>query len=190
MKLFRLAALVGFCSLVSAATAGDPTSSIDPATRNATFAPAGTIAPSATSPTVDSVVQQKRVSPGVIEKSLAAVGDRRAPIAVEEARDKTVLEKNSRSPETSAATSTANASAFDHRVAAISVTDNRRQPPLVAKYQDGMVAASAANLARFPAASSATGATINRFVFRHNAPEAAPGPLPATPAGADAATRN
>ncbi|HVS53624.1 MAG TPA: hypothetical protein VHD62_14815 [Opitutaceae bacterium] len=190
MKLFRLAALVGSSSLAFTAMAGDATGAIDPATRNASFAPAGAPAPVAATPTVDSAVQQKRVPTSVVEKQPAAVGDRRAPIAIEEARDKTVIEKDSRRPAPSPATSTATASAFDHRVAAISVTNDRRQPPLVSKYQDGMVAASAANLARFPAASSATGATINRFVFRHNAPDAAAAPLAATPAGADAAARN
>jgi hypothetical protein len=44
----------------------------------------------------------------------------------------------------------------------------------VAKYQDGLAAASAANLARFPADGAATTAKVNRFVFRKNGAEASP----------------
>ena len=48
-------------------------------------------------------------------------------------------------------------SAFDHRTATISTGGDTKQPPLVRKYQDSLVAASATNMARFPALDRATG---------------------------------
>ncbi|MEY4088623.1 MAG: hypothetical protein RJB55_894, partial [Verrucomicrobiota bacterium] len=57
-------------------------------------------------------------------------------------------------------------------------------PPTVSKYQDRLDAASASNMARFPALNGATTAKINRFVFRKNTaePDRVLGDVSVTPA--------
>jgi hypothetical protein len=61
----------------------------------------------------------------------------------------------------------------------------------VAKYQDGLTSASATNMARFPAVDRATGAKINRFVFRKNPDEvsAVTGGAEVTPAAGGSVIR-
>jgi hypothetical protein len=55
----------------------------------------------------------------------------------------------------------------------MSTAADSNKPQLITKYQDGLTSASATNMARFPALDRATGAKINRFVFRKNAPDPA-----------------
>ena len=106
----------------------------------------------------------------VVDKQSAAIGDRRAAIDLKETRDKNIRDKDSHRPETVDRTM----SALNHREATISTADeSTMKPQMVVKYQDSLTSASATNMARFPALDRATGAKINRFVFRKNAPETA-----------------
>jgi hypothetical protein len=158
----------------------EPTAPVDLSLRNAPFAPAAGIAPEKKSPAIDDAVQDKRVDKTVVEKTPAAVGDRRAAIDVQEARDKNVREKDSHRPEAVAQPM----NAFNHREATLATTTDAKKPETIARYQDGLKAASTANMARFPALGGATTAKINRFVFRKNAPAPSPitGDAPVVPA--------
>lgn len=169
MKLSGLVLLASFCLPPSAAEAVDATAPVDYTQRNTAFAPTTTVAPEKKAPEVDSAMQDKRFDTSVVDKKPAAVGDRRAAIDLKEARDKTIREKDSHRPEVVAQPT----SAYNHREAAISTTGDTKKPPTVSKYQDSLSAASASNMARFPALDQATGAKINRFVFRKNAPDTA-----------------
>ena len=100
-------------------------------------------------------------------KPAATIGDRRAAIDMKETRDKNIHDKDSQRPETVDRTM----SALNHREATISTAnESTMKPQMVVKYQDSLTSASATNMARFPALDRATGAKINRFVFRKNAP--------------------
>lgn len=169
MKRSGLVILASSVLLLAAARAADATSPVDAAQRNASFAPGAAAAttPAKQTPVINEVVQEKRVDKATIDKRTSPLADRRAAIEIQEARPKNVQEKNSRRPETiDHATS-----AFNHRPAAITTAEDTRKPPTVAKYQDSLTAASATNMARFPALDRATGARINRFVFRKNPTE-------------------
>ena len=162
--------LLAICpAWVAVAWAADATTPVDYAQRNAPFAPAGNPAsvPEKQTPTTNAAVQDRRFDKTVIDKSTAPLGDRRAPIDLTEAHEKSVREKDSHRPEAKEQPT----SAFSHRKAAISTAGDTTKPPTVAKYQDSLTAASAANMARFPALDKATGAKINRFVFRKNPSE-------------------
>jgi hypothetical protein len=181
MKLPSLLAATGLSLLGGLAARGaDATTPVDYTQRNDTFAPAATVTPEKQGLKRADSVQEKRVEKNTIEKQPAAVGDRRAAINVEEAREKNVREKQSSRP----ATVEPPRSVFDHREAAITTAADTRKPPVVAKYQDSLAAASASNMARFPALDRATAAKVNRFVFRKNAPEPSPvtGDASVTPA--------
>ena len=148
----------------------EATKPVDYTQRNATFTPAAPVTPENQELPRDNAVQDKRVEKSTIVKPPAALGDRRAAIAVQEARDKSVREKASTQP----APVEEPKSAFDHREAAISTATDIRKPPLVTKYQASLAAASASNMARFPALARTTTAKINRFVFLKNSPEPTP----------------
>ena len=151
------------------ARAADATSPVDYAQRNAPFAPAATVAPAKQAPETNAAVQEKRVDKTIVDKKPAAVGERRAAIDVQEAREKTIRGKDSYRPEKLEQPM----SALNHREASMSTAADSNKPQLITKYQDGLTSASAANMARFPALDRATGAKINRFVFRKNAPDTA-----------------
>ena len=167
---------------VAAARAADATAPIDYTQRNAPFAPASSVAPEKQTPQANETLQSKRVPTTTVDKTMSPVGDRRSAIDMKEAREKTVREKESQRPEKTEQPT----SAFNQRRAVISTADNTTKPPTVAKYQDSLAAASASNMARFPAFDGATTAKINRFVFRKNptepAAEAAKGSAAITPA--------
>ncbi len=163
--LVFFATSVFFCAR---AWAADATSPVDAAQRNTPYAPGTTgIAPPKKAPVTNEVLQEKRVDKTMIDKRTAPLSDRRAAVEIQEARPKNVKEKDSRRPETVDQPT----SAFNHRTAAITTRDDTTKPPTVAKYQDSLTAASASNMARFPAMDRATGAKINRFVFRKNPTE-------------------
>jgi hypothetical protein len=189
MKLRRLAVLVPFAAIACAPAAGaaDATTPIDYTQRNAPFAPAGTVAPARQNPADKpaAAVQDRRFEKSALDKKTSPLGERRAPIDLTEAREKNVRDKDSRRPEKIDHAE----SALNRKPAAISTADDTRKPPTVAKYQDGLAAASASNMARFPALDQATGAKINRFVFRKNPVESGPAAAGATvtPAGGPAA---
>ena len=65
-------------------------------------------------------------------------------------------------------------SPLDHRPAGVSTGGDTVRPPAVAKFQDSLNAASASNMARFPADGAAVTGKVNRFVFRKNGAEGAP----------------
>jgi len=154
---------VGFSTGLSA----DATSPVDYTQRNDPYAPAAGVTPKKQAPETNATVQEKRVDKTVIERKVAPVGERRSPVDITETREKQVREKDSRRPEKIEQPT----SAYNHRPAAISTEANTRKPPTVAKYQDSIAAASATNMARFPAVDRATTAKVNRFVFRKNPSE-------------------
>jgi uncharacterized protein len=125
------------------------------------------VSPDKKTPETNTTVQEKRVEKITIEKQTSAIGERRAAVEMKEAREKNVREKDSRRPEKIDQPT----SAYNHRPAAISTAADTTKPPSVTKYQDSLTAASTSNMARFPAVDGATGAKINRFVFRKNPEE-------------------
>ena len=169
MKPSGLVILASSVLLLAAARAADATSPVNAAQRNAPFAPGAAAAstPAKKTPVTNEVVQEKRVEKATINKLTSPLAERRAALEIQEARPKNVQEKDSRRPETVEHTT----STFNHRSAAITTADDTTKPPTVAKYQDSLTAASATNMARFPALDRATGAKINRFVFRKNPTE-------------------
>lgn len=183
--MLRTGFIVATTLLTSVATrAADATRPVDYVQRNQAFAPAPTVQAEKKTPPMAEDVQEKRVDKNVVEKTPAAVGDRRAPLSVTESATKNVREKSSTRPEGT----TVQRSTLDHRTAAIA-TGEAEKPATVAKYQESLTAASASNMARFPALDGATTAKLNRFVFRKNGPETAGGPAAATvtPAGGGSA---
>lgn len=149
------------------ARAADATTPVDYTQRNTPFAPAAGVVPDKKTPETNATVQEKRVDKTVLDKKPAAVGDRRAAIDVQETREKNIRDKDSRRPEKLDQPM----SAYNHREASLSTATGTTKPPTVTKYQDSLTSASATNMARFPALDHATGAKINRFVFRKNAPD-------------------
>ena len=169
MKPLGLALLAGYVACALVARAADATTPVDYAQRSDPFAPGSNAAatPEKKTPATNTSVQDKRVEKNVIERQTAPLGDRRAGIDVKEAREKSVREQDSDRP----AATEQPTSGFNHRKAGISTSGDASKPPMVAKYQDSLTAASATNMARFPAMDGATSAKINRFVFRKNPPE-------------------
>ena len=186
MKLRCLVVCLAAITCVSAAGAADATTPIDYTQRNTPFAPGGAVAPDKQNPADKaSPVQDKRVDKTTVEKKSSPLGDRRAAIDISETREKNVREKESRRPEKIEQP----VSAMNHKPSAISTADDTKKPPTVAKTRDSLSAASASNRARFPALDKATGAKINRFVFRKNPveTEALTTGATVTPAGGPAA---
>lgn len=187
MKTSVLFVVVALGATASAARAANATSPVDPTQRNPSLAPAGTVTPEKKAPAVNPVWQDKRVEKPAFEKSVAPLGERRSAIDVTEAREKDVREKDSRRPEVLEQKT----SAYNHRPAGVSTAGDTTKPPTVAKYQESLTAASASNMARFPAVDRATTAKINRFVFRKNPPDssALPGEGRVTPAAGGSAVQ-
>jgi hypothetical protein len=177
-----------FCLWIglSMGRAADATRPIDYTNRNTPFAPAAGVKPSVQTPTVVDGIQSKRVAPAVVEQKSSAIGDRKAAIDVTEARPKTVQSKASKSPEANAPTR----NALGEKRSEIATT-TQVNPPHVARYQDSLVAASATNMARFPAMGADTTAKLNRFVFRKNAGEPVDSPVgaPISPAAGGSPVR-
>ena len=167
MTVFRIKVVASFLLLTSL-RAADATTPVDYTQRNGPFAPGATIPVEKKILSMADSVQGKRVETHPIEKIPAAVGDRRAAIDMTEAQPKTILPKDSHRPEAIER----RVNAFNHREAAITTAAEAKRPPTVAKYQDSLSAASATNMARFPAVGRATTAKINRFVFRKNGADA------------------
>ena len=168
--------------LATGSAAADATSPVDAAKRNETFAPGGTVTPARRTPADEgnASVQTRRFGTEVVPRTEAPLAGRRSSIDVQEARPKDIQDKASTRPEAPEP----RRSALDHRPADIATTQ-QVNPPKVARFQESLDAASAANMARFPAMDQATGVKLNRFVFRKNPPDnggALPG-APVTPAG-------
>jgi hypothetical protein len=160
---------VGLGFSVAAAHGADATAPIDFTQRNAPYATGSTVESEKRRPVIDETVQQKRVTPDVIDKKSAPISDRRAAIDLTETRAKVVHEKDVRLLEKIDVPK----SRYDQQRSRFSTSGDQTKPPTVAKYQDSLSAASATNMARFPAMKEATTAKINRFVFRKNAGELA-----------------
>jgi hypothetical protein len=171
--LVALAAL-GIC--LTPLQAADATTPIDYTQRNTPYAPAETVAPERQKPATNPGVQEKRLDTTTVEKKTAPQGEQRARTEVKESKDKTLVEKNSRRPETIEQPT----SDFNQRLSKVSTGSDTTKPPTVAKYQDRLTAATATNMARFPAIERATGAKINRFVFRKNPEETGAPPAGST----------
>lgn len=176
MKRSGLTALALASLGVGLACGADATSPVDLTQRNASYVPAAgaTVKPDKQAPVTNTTVQEKRFDKNTVEKPLAPQGNRRAGIAVQETANKRVREKDSHRPETREQP----VSAFNHRPAAITTSSDTAKPPLVAKYQDSMMAASEAAQqsdqwarARAAALDRGTRAKINRFVFQKNPPD-------------------
>jgi hypothetical protein len=185
MRLSTYAALAALSVAIRAASAADATTPIDYRDRNEAFAPADNGATKKQKPATNSSVQDKRVEKTLVEKKSSPLGERQAAIEIKETRAKNVREKDSHRPERIEHVT----SGFDHRQSAISTAGDATKPPMVAKYQDSLAAASATNMARYPAMDKATSAKINRFVFRKNPTEtaAAVNGSPVTPAAGGSA---
>jgi hypothetical protein len=170
MKMSCLVLLLALGSGSDTVRAADATSPIDYTQRNAPYSPSGTVAPTKQVPATQRAPQQdKRVEKTEFEKTTAPLADRRAGIDVTETREKQVREKDSQRPDVK----DRKTSSYDHQTATVSTGADTTRPPMVAKYNDSMIAASATNMARFPAVERATTAKINRFVFRKNPAESA-----------------
>ena len=152
---------------VAGAHAADATSPVDYTDRNSRFNTTGQVAPESRRPEIAEHLQERRVDTPQIEKKPAAVGDRRAAVDVLETREKVVREKDVRAVDKVDVPK----SRYDQQRSRFSTSGDTTKPPMVAKYQDSLSAASATNMARFPAMSSATTAKINRFIFRKNGAE-------------------
>ncbi|MFZ9745218.1 MAG: hypothetical protein ACO3G4_01140 [Opitutaceae bacterium] len=176
--------LASLCTLVLATglAAADATSPVDPARRNETFAPGGTVTPARRTPTdeANSSVQARRFETEIVPRQESPLAGRRSPLEVQESRPKEIQDKASHRPEAPEP----RRSPMDHRPSEIATT-RQVNPPKVARFQESLDAASVANMARFPALDQATTVKLNRFVFRKNPTEAGgvlPG-APVTPAG-------
>lgn len=176
---FSCAAWVCFFAVLSLSRAADATRTLDYTARNTPFAPEAAVKPPVQSPAVVEDLQNKRVTPGVIERKTSPVGSRKAAIDVTETRPKSVQEKVVKSPDSK---SPARSDLTDKRSGITTAT--QVNPQRVSKYQESLVAASATNMARFPAVGRDTTAKVNRFVFRKNAGEPVDTPIgaPISPA--------
>jgi hypothetical protein len=185
MKLPSLAVVAFFGACTGSAIAADATSPIDYTQRNEPYAPKSAIETEKQKPATNAVVQEKRVEKSLVEKKASPLGDRHAAIEMKETREKSVREKDTRRPEVVEQPT----SRFNHRVAPMSTAGDTTKPPTVSKYQDSLAAASASNMARFPAMDGATSAKINRFVFRKNPadPAAVTNGAPVVPAAGGSA---
>lgn len=152
---------------VTGGWAAGSTAPIDVTQRNAEFAPAATVTPDKRTPKIDHAVQDRRVEKNVLPKPVGGEMPR-AGIEVVESGAKPLRD----APRDSLTPLPPNVSPETHR--ATSIPDKVKQPRMVTRYQDGLSAARAANLARYPDLQpGASPAKLNRFVFRKNVPEPA-----------------
>ena len=180
MKLPRAFLLASLATgSLASGRAADAIQAVDYTRKDLAFTPAATVTPPVRAPQTDTSVQGKRVDISINDKALSTLAGRRAAVDLQEAQAKNVLEKDSRRPEAREAAM----SGFNHRESVIATVSDARKPEMVSKYQASLSAASASNMARFPAAGAATTAKLNRFVFRKNSSDAAAAVgLPITPA--------
>ncbi len=180
------AAWVCFFAVLPIGRGADATRPVDYTDRNTPFAPESGVKPPVQSPAIAEDLQSKRVTPAVINQKSSPLGDRKAAIDVSETRPKSVQEKAVKSPE---AKSPSRNDLTDRRSRITTAT--QVNPQRVSKYQESLVAASATNMARFPAVDRETTAKLNRFVFRKNAGEPVDSPIgaPISPAAGGSPVR-
>lgn len=148
--------------------------------RNPTFMPSAATAPGQQKPGIATPIQGHRIEKNRLDRPSWATatpaeaegnilpGEHRVPVERMEKDARAVAAGDVRRP----LAGTPPMSELNRRAARVA-TGAGVTPPLVARYQDSLDAARAATLARFPTAGKATPATIHRFVFRRNAPDAA-----------------
>lgn len=169
MRTLPLACLAILGAGAVAVHAAEATRPVDATQRSEAFGVGATVAPDKQAPgdRTNTQVQERRFESTTLDKKLSPVGGERAAIDVRETREKKVVEKESSKPEARER----QMSGYNQKSSTISTGADTRKPPTVARYQDGLTAASATNMARFPALDGATSAKINRFVFRKNPSE-------------------
>jgi len=158
--------------------AADP-AKVDYGQRHDAFAPAVGIAPEKRRPEANSTVQDRRVIPSVSTPAPGVTDLRRAPINMEEAREKRLVAPASNRPE---ATAPRVLSPQNHREYQVRPGAALREPQMVARYQEALTSANATQQTRSAALDAGTTARVNRFVFRRNV-AAPPGVADAVPAG-------
>ena len=163
MKLSTLAAISSLATCVLSSAGADATSPIDYTQRNRPYAPGESVPGPKRKP--EAAVQAPRIEKGTVEKRVAPLREREAPVEVQETRPKHVRDKVSARPEAMPTPK----SEFDQRSAGVATNAQTIKPPLVAKYQDSLAAAPTWPGVR-PLDPAAT-TKINRFVFRKNPPE-------------------
>jgi hypothetical protein len=180
-----IAASVGMWVPIS--PAADAISPIDYTRRNEPFAAQPSITAGKETPAANRTVQDARVPLEVRPKATSPISLSRLGIPVFEAQPKRILEQKHQQPRSTEQPK----NDWNRRPAAITTSDQTAKPPLVAKYQDSLVSASATNMARFPVLDGGTKATVNRFVFRKNGPDTDGGsvPMSATPAAGGSPVR-
>ena len=171
MKLSGLFVFASFgLPLAALPGAEAASSSVDYERRNTRFEAAAPAVADVQAPAINSTLQERRVSTRTVRPAADPAAADRTAIDVTEAREKTVREKEVRAPEV---IRFPRADVSPPAVEWRAPSGRTVKPPLVSKYQDSLVAASAANWARFPVRERGTQAKINRFVFRKNAGEPA-----------------
>jgi hypothetical protein len=160
-------AVVALLSGGVGAFGADATRPVDTMRRHESLTPAEATPQPKQKPGVNPSVQEKRIDKPTFDKQRSPVEAQKAGVDVSETRPKQVREKSPYPFEVREQPT----SPLNHRLAGVSTASDAVKPPRVAKYQDSLAAASATNMARFPALDGATSAKINRFVFRRNPPE-------------------
>lgn len=187
LNILRWCTAASVGCLIQTSFAADAISPIDFTRRNEPFAVQPSVSAGKETPATNRTVQDARVPTEVRSKTTSPVGMNRSGIPVAEAQPKRILEQKQQQPQKTEQPK----NDWNRRPAAITTNDQTAKPPLVAKYQESLVAASAANMSRFPALDGGTKATVNRFVFRKNGPDAesAAVPVGATPAAGGSPVR-
>lgn len=173
-------AVSGFVSTAPLAAAD--AAKVDYTQRNEPFAPAAGVPPEKRTPEHNRTVQDRRVAPSVTNPAGSVPSERRSPIDLAEAREKSVLAPETQQP----AVRAPELSPFDHRESRFKTAGSAEKPKLVTRYQDAMTSAHATTQKRSPALGADTTARVNRFVFRRNGAAPADGAVPvgSTPAAA------
>lgn len=169
--LHPLVAVVSAALLAAPLTRADDPSKVDPAKRDESFAPpANATAPEKRElPRAEVVQDQRAPVPEKVDKQPAAVGDRRAAVDVNETREKTIIDKQTR-PKSE--TKPRDLNRWNQQKADIQPGGSTHQPELVERYQSRMKAATTAASRQKPEIQKRTAfSSLNRFIFRRNQPE-------------------
>lgn len=143
--------------------AADP-AKVDYTERNTPYAPAASVSPAKRAPELNNSLQDRRVTPPLIDRAVAAVGSRQAPIDLTEKTAKTLVTPDSRRPEAR----TMELNAFDHRESRFQPDAAHDGPKLATRYQTALSSARATSENSAPAMGAGTTARVNRFVFHRN----------------------
>lgn len=170
MRLSSVATFASVCGLTAAGFAANATAPLDVRQRHDAIVPGAPVQPAIRQPASNAAVQDQRVTPPRVSFPAASTpGAERAhlPGAVNAAEQRRAVETQRPSAIERVT------SPIDKKPAELTRSPNTVRPELVTRYQESLTAASAANMARFPAAGQVTRTKINRFVFRRNGGAAA-----------------